>query len=583
MDRIKEFEEKKGVRNTLYIAGLVILMVLVFLHVNVGVEVSDTGYSLANFVKFFSDSGTWVLATFLANFTGAVLTRLPFGSTMLGMQVYSHLMLAVFVAALYFYLPKIISRTSAFLGLVMAVCLTWCPKVILYNYLTYYLFTIAAILIFEAYKQKKDILLFIAGIVLSLSVFVRFPNICECLLIVPVIYNSVLGKDKFKDIMRKIALSLGGFFLGAVIISAIIMIIYGPSSYVDMIGSLFGMQSTDSSYSMRGMVESIVRFYVETLLELGGLLVATVVMAFVYNLVGKNKYVRYLCSSLWVCVICGYLLYAYKSGFFWRNYNDLTAVRTLATFLVICSVIVYVIIFFSKKADNEIKSLAMIMLIIIIVTPLGSNNALYPVYNNLFLIAPFDCYLLIQSLGKKDATHYIVNIMCVIVFGLLMLQSVLFGIDYTFKCDGYVEELETRFDKGILKGMCTNRRNKESLEGIMDYIDEGEYEGRQAICYGNIPALNYYIGVECPLSSSWPDLNTVLTYEMMKDEIENLDEKPMLIYTAAEEELILNGQELTDKETYLKEYMNDNEYIKVYNNDEYVIYDIIENTEWRLK
>ena len=83
MDRIKEFVEKKGVRNTLYIAGLVILMILIFLHVNVGVEVSDTGYSLANFVKFFSDSGTWVLATFLANFTGAVLTRLPFGSTML--------------------------------------------------------------------------------------------------------------------------------------------------------------------------------------------------------------------------------------------------------------------------------------------------------------------------------------------------------------------------------------------------------------------------------------------------------------------------------------------------------------------
>ena len=57
----------------------------------------------------------------------------------------------------------------------------------------------------------------------------------------------------------------------------------------------------------------------------------------------------------------------------------------------------------------------------------------------------------------------------------------------------------------------------------------------------------------------------------------------VVIYTAAEEELILNGQELTDKETYLKEYMNDNEYIKVYNNDEYVIYDIIEKTEWRLK
>ena len=57
----------------------------------------------------------------------------------------------------------------------------------------------------------------------------------------------------------------------------------------------------------------------------------------------------------------------------------------------------------------------------------------------------------------------------------------------------------------------------------------------------------------------------------------------MLIYTVAEEELILNGQEITDKETYLKEYMNDNEYIKVYNNDEYVIYDIIDNTEWRLK
>ena len=66
------------------------LMIMCLLHVNVGVELSDTGYSLANFVKFFSDSGTWVLATFLANFTGAVITRLPLGGSMLGMQIYSH-------------------------------------------------------------------------------------------------------------------------------------------------------------------------------------------------------------------------------------------------------------------------------------------------------------------------------------------------------------------------------------------------------------------------------------------------------------------------------------------------------------
>ena len=66
-----------------------ILFLYPFLTVNQGVDVSDSTYSFSNFLYFERMEGMWVVSTYVANVMGWLLTKLPFGTTLLGIKVYA--------------------------------------------------------------------------------------------------------------------------------------------------------------------------------------------------------------------------------------------------------------------------------------------------------------------------------------------------------------------------------------------------------------------------------------------------------------------------------------------------------------
>ena len=72
----------------------VLLLLLPLIKINQGVDLTDTPYSLGNYRFFEGADGVWVLATFLSNVTGYLFTRLPFGGTMIGMKLYSSLLIS---------------------------------------------------------------------------------------------------------------------------------------------------------------------------------------------------------------------------------------------------------------------------------------------------------------------------------------------------------------------------------------------------------------------------------------------------------------------------------------------------------
>ena len=139
----------------------IILALLPFLHVNSGVEFTDTGYSLGNYEHFADAEGTWALATFLSNVTGWLLTKLPFGHTMLGMQVYCNAVLSFLLVFSFIKLREYFPVRYVFIGEILAWALCWCPRVILYNYLTYLFLTLGCIFLLKAVKSQKKKYFFI--------------------------------------------------------------------------------------------------------------------------------------------------------------------------------------------------------------------------------------------------------------------------------------------------------------------------------------------------------------------------------------------------------------------------------------
>ena len=156
----------------------ILLFLYPLLWMNQGIDVSDPMYSLTNFRFFPQMEGSWALATYLANVTGWLLMKLPFGGTLLGMNFYTRLIISAMALLSYYFLKGKMPAWIAFAGEIMAVSFCWCPTTILYNYLTYFLFLAVCILLYRGLIWNRRSLLVWAGVCLGLNVMVRTPNIC---------------------------------------------------------------------------------------------------------------------------------------------------------------------------------------------------------------------------------------------------------------------------------------------------------------------------------------------------------------------------------------------------------------------
>lgn len=197
MKKTKSFMKKLGFP--------ILLLVYSLFLVNQGITVTDTGYNYGNFVNFDSLDVMWKFSTYLANVVGSLFTKLPLGETMIGLNIYTGLIKAFTSIIIYYICVYEFDMKSClvFLSQLMALGYCWCPTALLYNYCTYLLFDLGAILICIAAKRNKFRYYLIAGICLGLNVMVRLPNLAEIALIFAVWYYSFVTKDNFIVFLKK--------------------------------------------------------------------------------------------------------------------------------------------------------------------------------------------------------------------------------------------------------------------------------------------------------------------------------------------------------------------------------------------
>ena len=145
-------DEKKWQQGWRYLQNMLFPLVLFLfplIKAAEGIDLTDTGYSLGNYRFFGEGNSLWTLLTFWSNVAGYGLTKLPMGDTMLGMKLYTSLLVSMTALLGYRFFRTKMPAWLAFAGEIAAIGLCWCPTVILYNYLTYLLFLLGGILLFR--------------------------------------------------------------------------------------------------------------------------------------------------------------------------------------------------------------------------------------------------------------------------------------------------------------------------------------------------------------------------------------------------------------------------------------------------
>lgn len=586
-----------------------------------GIDVSDTTYSLANFQYFTSMEGTWIVATFLANVAGRCLMALPFGGTLMGMYFYTALIQSGMAVVVYCALKRKMPAFLVFFGEGIALGLCWCPSVILYNYLTYLLMTAGILLLyagilqenreqspgdgtFDGGKKERTARYYVlAGICLGANVAVRMPNVTQSAFIVAVWYGVLLGggENKGQRVLRATGWCLLGYVAGFGIPFGVICARYGFNAYPSMVQTMFAMTQKAVDYQPASMVTGMMGDY---LVGLYWLVFAGICMAGGWALFylqdryfAENRFMVNLCRGVYGAALLLLLRFYWGRGMFSFRYYEYGSMYYPAVLLLTVTVLAAVLCLCKKAVPFGGKTAALLVLIQIVVTPLGSNNALYPIINNLFVAAPFvlwaGCFWMakrrpqpaVPGHTRAGRLRRIVGLPVLFLTGLVFVQSVGFHMHFSFQ-DGIEGEKRDTLVSAPEKaqGIYTSQDNAAWLSELAEYVENAGLTGQPVLLYGEIPGLGYLLDMPPALSTFWPDLDSYLMAEYERD-LAQMEAPPVIIaaspvaaYLAEDADGMnwfgVDKKKLDDDEKLqiLADYMRQQEYRETFGNGRYVVY-----------
>lgn len=602
-------KNRKLIENILFPA---LLAVYPLLRIRQGIDVSDATYSLANFQYFTSMDGTWIIATFLSNVTGWLMTHLPFGDTLMGMYAYTALIQSGIAVMAYGALKRRMPAALAFVGEGIALGLCWCPSTVLYNYLTYLLMTAGMLLLYEGILREGGAALsaeaarpagrawpyyLAAGICLGANVAVRMPNVVQAAFIAAVWYVAALCGGGLRRAVRDTLWCVLGYALGFGVPLGVISVRYGTDAYPSMVRTMFAMTEKASDYKPASMLTGMLGDYVTGLFWLvfaaacmaGGWLL----FALRRRLFAGSRLADLVCKAVYAAVFCVLLRFYWGRGVFTFQYYAYRSMYYPAVLFLLVTIVMAVLCLCRKQTPFAGRIAAALVLIQIFVTPLGSNNDLYPVINHLFVAAPFTLWAVYwQSAGEcprctkgSPAWGAVWRIPVLMLILFLLIQSVGFHSRFSFQ-DGIWGERRDNTVSAPPKaaGVYTTKDNAAWLSELAVYVEGAGLTGKRVLLYGDIPGLGYLLDLPSALSTFWPSLDSYLMAEYERD-LARMDTVPVIIVESPigaylnEDADGMNwfgvNREVLDgdgKLQRLAQYMEAHSYRESFGNGRYVVY-----------
>lgn len=557
-----------------------VLLLYPLLKINQGIDLTDSCYGLVNYTFFPNAGQEWTVATYLANVLGAFFVRLPFGATLIGIRLYTGLLVSAMALLSYYFLKGKMPPWLAFIGEIAAVSLCWIPTTSLYNYLTFALFLAGTITLYRGLVWQRRSLLALAGAFLGASVLTRLPNVLECGLIIAVFYYGILKKKGAKEIWKDTGACVAGFLVVFLIGFGVICIQFGAGAYGEMLTGVTGYQATDATYSPFSMITSVTGAYVRSL-KWVLLLLAAAAMGSVLFILAPGRFEKGK-MALYLCMLPVLLRLLWGRGMFNFQYAFYWSVFEWCMVLLYAAIGLCVWVLADPKVFRRDKLLALLVLLVILITPIGSNNETYPNMNNLFLVAPvtfwfgYRLYLLLHA--RRGTFAWRAMLIFVIVF--FMVQSIGFGTRAVFR-DSIEGQKRDAVVTGAKKlaGVKTNAANASALQDVIDYYNEkglaaDAARGRRMITFGDVPGFSWIFEMPSALSHDWPDMNTYPVGRMRADldSLRYLDAEPPLVIVNFSGVDFKEEQEAA-KWALLQTYIEENGYELELDNGTYQIYE----------
>lgn len=390
---------------------------------------------------------------------------------------------------------------------------------------------------------------------------------------------------------------IGGYLIGFLVPLVIICARYGVMAYPRMISSLFGMTDHATDYKPTSMVMAMfgdyIRYSAWLLIFVGYMALGVLFFYFLERLVKKSKkkiaYVFELLYGLGLLVV---LRFCYGRGMFDFNYSRPFSMYKWVTVYLLIVVLLCIWLLFYKTADRNLKLWAVFFLVIIFVTPLGSNNRLHPIINNLFLVIPVSMLMIIEIFNRCHKTEQakLKSFAFRLVLGFILIctaiQSVMFGIGFVFHdenaqvaSDRNNRHIELQCDSAGA-GLVTTVDKKEALEELDQYLYQNGLNKKQVILYGDIPSISYLLDMKPAIFTTWADLDSN-SINLLEADLGRLtdqdasDALPVIILGRSSVEMLTQEDGIKyQKLKLIMDFAEESGYRQCFGNDAFIVFNV---------
>ena len=487
-----------------------------------GIDLADTGFYGTFYQQIFNDpqSVSYCFMFWLSGIIGGLFLKiLPFAG-LLGLRFLWVFVFAAIIILTYDLLKKYISPGYLQISLLLLTLnLNNDPKEFYYNNFSSLLYLVTAILLFNGLKKNRRMAILCSGVVVSLNMFNRFPNILGVGLVLAIIYYGYINKMTVKSVFLNIFSFLAGFLVTTLIILLIMKSLGHLEIYLEALKILRGIgkvpdvsKTAVDSYSIIKLIRTIISHWVISVITAG----IVIVGAFVYYALENkfnNLFPKYYLRSVMVkyaIVAIAILLVIFG------KINNISILYFLTGLSLIAGC--FMIIF---NDDTEINLLMFIGIFILLVHPMGSSEGIHTVeIYSLWITFPiaFDriakasfvrSSFSLDILQKSYTFSMFVNekqLKEVKRIVLMLSLIVCARYTYDFPHSDWEKRTEMRYsvNNKHMKGIYTTKERAEILDQVLQASSKYVHPNDYVMAYDCFPLFHFMTETKPYSRNPWP-------------------------------------------------------------------------------
>ena len=506
---------KGSKRDTIIKLSIVFFWIILFLwrlpFVFKGIDYTDTGFNLTNYMGVFGGNGIRDIGLFLTNLIGGwIYSLLPAYHLLVLRILYWILCVGMDVIAFFIFRKRL--HPCVVLGVLIIYDFAAFGGEALLSYypLTKILLLSALALLFSGLEKEKPIRIIFSGILCGINIFIRLPNVLFCIMFVGVIAYGIWTKqDKKRVVIRTLQFILGAV-IGALTILAVMILYLGIdgviNSFMDYVNLALGKTESrtvnflgieeSSGHSVFAIIKTVGRqviFAVRDMAVFGlPMLAAAVLLSQLKRL--KMKYAGILVFVLTVITEAGVAV-------FFRV--QLRATVGYITAILMMALCLFMIVALKEKQPMH-RTIYLVVFLIGVCCVFGSDLGLSRL-NMLQGVMPLTMVLGIKDIkeskilseeNKKQRFVYN-SVLCTslaILFVVMLVSGTTVGMKSAYMDGDYsAMHTSTGEDIPVLRGMKTSETRAEELNEYYEVMSDPSLANAEAAIFGYFP-LGYVIG-----------------------------------------------------------------------------------------